>query len=89
VQFGDGLDTMKLLTQRFEALHWTIVGAHQQPGKPSKMDWVPIVFIAFNVLVFGTCMFYAIKWHHDQGKKAKEEASKRQGLTKQARETSE
>lgn len=38
------------------------------------MDWVPIVFITFKVLVFGTCMFYAIKWHHDQGKKAKEEA---------------
>ena len=78
MQFGDGLDTMKLLTQRFEALHWTIVGAHQQPGKPSKMDWVPIVFITFKVLVFGTCMFYAIKWHHDQGKKAKEEASRLQ-----------
>ncbi len=38
------------------------------------MDWVPIVFITFKVLVFGTCMFYAIKWHHDQGKKAKKEA---------------
>ncbi len=40
------------------------------------MDWVPIVFITFKVLVFGTCMFYAIKWHHDQGKKAKEEAGR-------------
>jgi hypothetical protein len=89
VQIDDGWNTMKLLTQRFEALHWTVVGAHQQPGKPSKMDWVPIVFITFKVLVFGTCMFYAIKWHHDQGKKAKEEASKRQGLTQQAREASE
>ncbi|BEU94586.1 hypothetical protein ACDW_02910 [Acidovorax sp. DW039] len=67
---------MKLQTRRFEALHWTVVGAHQQPGKPSTMDWVPIVFITFKVLVFGTCMFYAIKWHHDQGKKAKEEASR-------------
>ena len=38
------------------------------------MDWVPVVFITFKVIVFGTCMFYAIKWHHDQGKKAKEEA---------------
>lgn len=36
------------------------------------MDWVPLVFIAFKVLVFGTCMFFAIKWHHDQGKKEKE-----------------
>ena len=42
------------------------------------MDWVPIVFITFKVLVFGTCMFYAIKWHHDQGKKAKNEASRSQ-----------
>ena len=67
---------MKLPTQRFEALHLTVVGAHQQPGKPSTMDWVPIVFITFKVLVFGTCMFYAIKWHHDQGKKAKEEAGR-------------
>ena len=40
------------------------------------MDWVPIVFIAFKVAVFGTGMFFAIKWHYDQGKKAKEEASR-------------
>jgi hypothetical protein len=33
------------------------------------MDWVPIVFITFKVLVFGTGMFFAIKWHYDQGKK--------------------
>ncbi|WP_199740096.1 hypothetical protein [Acidovorax sp. FJL06] len=39
------------------------------------MDWVPIVFIVFKVLVFGTGMFFAIKWHYDQGKKAKSEAS--------------
>lgn len=46
-----------------------------------KMDWVPIVFLTFKVLVFGTCMFFAIKWHHDQGKKKKEEE-----LAKAARE---
>jgi hypothetical protein len=32
------------------------------------MDWVPIVFITFKVIVFGTGMFLAIKWHYDQGK---------------------
>lgn len=32
------------------------------------MDWVPIVFVIFKVLVFGTGMFFAIKWHYDQGK---------------------
>jgi hypothetical protein len=40
------------------------------------MDWVPIVFIVFKVAVFGTGMFFAIKWHYDQGKKAKAEASR-------------
>ena len=35
------------------------------------MDWVPIIFITFKVLVFGTGMFFAIKWHYDQGKKEK------------------
>jgi len=40
------------------------------------MDWVPIVFIVFKVAVFGTGMFFAIKWHYDQGRKAIEEASR-------------
>jgi len=33
------------------------------------IDWVPVVFVVFKVLVFGTCMFFAIKWHYDQGGK--------------------
>lgn len=33
------------------------------------IDWVPVVFVTFKVLIFGTCMFFAIKWHYDQGKK--------------------
>ncbi|WP_256079049.1 hypothetical protein [Massilia sp. YIM B04103] len=35
------------------------------------MDWIPIVFVAFKGLVLGTGMFFAIKWHYDQGKKEK------------------
>jgi hypothetical protein len=35
------------------------------------MDWIPTVFVAFKVLVLGTGMFFAIKWHYDQGKKGK------------------
>ncbi|ASU37142.1 hypothetical protein hmeg3_01755 [Herbaspirillum sp. meg3] len=35
------------------------------------MDWVPIVFVTFKVLVLGIGMFFAIKWHYDQGKKKK------------------
>lgn len=33
------------------------------------MDWVPIVFVVFKILVFGTGMGFAIKSHYDQGKK--------------------
>jgi hypothetical protein len=36
------------------------------------MDWIPIVLVTFKVLVLGTGMYYAIKWHYDQGKKKKE-----------------
>jgi len=36
------------------------------------MDWIPIVLVTFKVLVLGTGMFYAIKWHYDQGKKENE-----------------
>lgn len=36
------------------------------------MDWVPVVFLVFKVLVFGTAMFFAIKWHYDQGQSKKE-----------------
>jgi hypothetical protein len=37
------------------------------------MDWIPAVFVTFKVLVLGTGMFFAIKWHYDQEmKKGKE-----------------
>lgn len=32
-------------------------------------DWFPFVFFPLKILVLGTGMFYAIKWHHDQAKK--------------------
>lgn len=36
------------------------------------MDWfVLVVFIAFKLLVFGTGMFFAIKWHFDRAQKEK------------------
>jgi len=37
------------------------------------MDWIPVVFVTFKFLVLGTGMFFAIKWHYDQGKKKKDE----------------
>jgi hypothetical protein len=35
------------------------------------MDWFPIVAGTFKVLALCTGMFFAIKWHYDQGKKQK------------------
>jgi hypothetical protein len=35
------------------------------------MDSIPIVFVTFKVLMLGTGMFFAVKWHYDQGKKEK------------------
>jgi hypothetical protein len=40
------------------------------------MDWIPIVFVAFKALVLGTGMFFAIKWHYDQGKKGREKEAR-------------
>jgi hypothetical protein len=36
------------------------------------MEWFPILAVTFKFLVLGTGMFFAIKWHYDQGKKGKE-----------------
>jgi len=36
-----------------------------------SVDWFPVVFITFKVAVLGIGMFFAIKWHYDQDKKAK------------------
>jgi hypothetical protein len=33
------------------------------------MDWIPVVFVTFKLLVLCIGMFFAIKWHYDQGKK--------------------
>ena len=37
------------------------------------IDWTPIVLVTFKALVLGTGMFFAIKWHYDQGRKGKVE----------------
>lgn len=32
-------------------------------------DWVPIVLVVFKVGALAAAMFYAVKWHYDQGGK--------------------
>lgn len=44
-----------------------------------NMDWVPVVFVTFKVLAFGTAMFFAIKWHYDRGEKGEKRAVLRTG----------
>lgn len=33
------------------------------------MDWIPIVLVTFKFIVLGVGMFFAVKWHYDQGEK--------------------
>jgi hypothetical protein len=36
------------------------------------MEWIPVVLVAFKGIVLVTGMYFAIKWHYDQGKKEKD-----------------
>ncbi len=42
------------------------------------MEWFPTVAFTFKFLVLGTGMFFAIKWHYDQGKKQKGKAMEKE-----------
>jgi hypothetical protein len=44
------------------------------------MDWTLIVFVTFKALVLGTGMFFAIKWHYDQGTKEKDREKERRAV---------
>jgi uncharacterized membrane protein len=42
------------------------------------MDWIPIVFITFKLLVLGAVVFFSIKSHRDKEKEEQEEERARQ-----------
>ena len=44
------------------------------------IDWTPIVLVTFKALVLGTGMFFAIKWHYDQGKKDQDKAKQNRAV---------
>lgn len=44
------------------------------------MEWFPIVAVTFKVLVLGTGMFFAVKWHYDQGKKAQNKEQEKRAV---------
>jgi heme/copper-type cytochrome/quinol oxidase subunit 2 len=51
---------------------------------PKTMDWIPIVFVTFKLLVLGTGMYFAIKWHYDQGKKHPDKAMEKRAVLRAA-----
>jgi len=53
------------------------------------MIWVPILLGTFKLVVFGTGMFFAIKWHYDQGKKKKQAEKDAQARAEQPPKASE
>ena len=42
------------------------------------MEWVPVFFITFKLLVLGTVVFFSIKSHRDKQKEEQEEERERQ-----------
>jgi len=48
------------------------------------MEWIPVVFVIFKVLVLGIGMFFAVKWHYDQGKKGKATENERRAVLRAA-----
>ena len=44
------------------------------------LDWTLIIFVTFKVLVLATGMYFAIKWHYDQGKKDADKAKERRAV---------
>lgn len=48
------------------------------------MEWIPIVFVTFKALVLGVGMFYAIKWHYDQGKKEQDREKQKRAVMRAA-----
>lgn len=48
------------------------------------MEWFPILAGSFKVLALGTGMFFAIKWHYDQGKKEGDKVKERRAVMRAA-----
>ncbi|HZX28372.1 MAG TPA: hypothetical protein VFF16_14980 [Telluria sp.] len=69
-----------LLKQRFKSRpsRWIASSNHQEIM--NMMEWVPVVLVTFKVLVLGTGMFFAIKWHYDQSHKDNDRKNDRRAV---------
>jgi uncharacterized BrkB/YihY/UPF0761 family membrane protein len=48
------------------------------------MDWIPIIFVTFKVLVLCIGMFFAVRWHYYRGKNENEKRALLRGSAKAA-----
>ena len=48
------------------------------------MDWFPIVAGTFKALALATGMFFAVKWHYDQGKKEQDKEKEKRAVLRAA-----
>lgn len=48
------------------------------------IEWIPVLLVTFKLLVLGIGMFYAIKWHYDQGKKDKDKKKETRAVLRAA-----
>ena len=48
------------------------------------MDWFPVIAGTFKVLVLCTGMFFAIKWHYEQGKKRSQHGQEKRSVLRGA-----
>ena len=48
------------------------------------MDWFPIVAGTFKGLALATAMFFAVKWHYDQGKKLQDKDKEKRAVVRAA-----
>jgi uncharacterized BrkB/YihY/UPF0761 family membrane protein len=48
------------------------------------MDWIPLVFVTFKVVVLCTGMFFAVRWHYFRGKNEKEKRALLRGSVQAA-----
>ena len=44
------------------------------------MEWIPVIFVTFKAVVLVTGMFFAVKWHYDQGKKHKDKQKEKRAV---------
>lgn len=44
------------------------------------MESIPVILVTFKILVLGTGMFFAIKWHYDQGQKEMDQDKERRAV---------